>query len=87
MPRTRFDRCAAPKRPAPDYPRELILGRMIASEVDVEKMAASMGVSAATLYRRRSQPSAFWTLGELIGACRYLGIEQEDLRSAIRYSV
>lgn len=87
MPRTRLDRYSAPKRPPVDYPKALILERMEAQDVGPDAMASALGVSRSTWFQRRSQHTSLWTLGELIRACAFLGIDPEDFRSAIRYRV
>lgn len=85
MPRTRFDRYAAPKRPATDRPKALILERMQAGNIGGKQMADALGVSPSTWTNRKQQHTDLWPLGELLKACEFLGVELEDLRSAIRY--
>lgn len=88
MPRTHLtEKFSAPKRPAPGYPKALILERIEAQNVTPEAMAQAMGVSRSTWFQRRKQPTALWTLGELLKACAFLGVDPDELRSAIRYRV
>ena len=88
MPRTKLcDKYSAPKRPAPDYPKALILERMDAQRVTPDDMARALGLSRSTWFMRRKQNTAEWPLGDLIKACRFLGVHPDDLRAAIRYTV
>ena len=88
MPRTHLgDKYSRPKRPAPDYPKALILERMEAQDVSPEAMASAMGISRSTWFQRRKQPTSLWTLGELLKACAFLGVDPDALRSAISYKV
>ena len=88
MPRTLLgDKYSPPKapRPKPDYIKALILERCAALGVDSMELAKAMGVSRTTLYERRRQPTRNWTFAEILDACRFLGVDLEDLRAAIRY--
>ena len=87
MPRTRFDQYAKPARPAPDYLKALILERMDVLKIDGAQMAEALGVSRNTFQHRKKQPTTEWSLGELLKAAAFLGIDPEDFRSAIRYRV
>ena len=87
MPRTRLDKYAAPKRQPLDLPKALILERIVSLGVGSGEIAKALNISEATFSRRRRQPSSEWTLGEIISACVFLGIDPADLRSAIRYKV
>lgn len=87
MPRTRLDRYSAPKRPAIDRPKSLILERVNALGKSAEDMAQALGISKNTWFARLRQPTERWPLGQILKACQYLGVEPEDLRAAIRYSV
>lgn len=64
--------------------KELIVGRFDTCNIQVEELAAAMGVKRATAYRRLNQPVEEWTYGEIIGACRLLSITTEELRERIR---
>jgi DNA-binding Xre family transcriptional regulator len=88
MPRTHLtEKFSTPKRPAPDYPKALILERCASQHITNDQMAAALGVSANTWSRRKSQHTELWPLGELLKACAFLGVDLDDLRAAIRYSV
>ena len=87
MPKTRFDRYAQPSRPAPDPLKALILERMQALRLHAPEVASAIGVSTNTFFSRMRKPTSDWPLGQLIKAAVFLGIDQEDFRSAIRYSV
>jgi DNA-binding Xre family transcriptional regulator len=60
----------------------LLYGAMETEGVQKRDVAAALGMTTATLLRRRKSPLDF-TLGELQKACRTLHIPIEDLRSAI----
>ncbi|MBR5094120.1 MAG: hypothetical protein IK095_03410 [Oscillospiraceae bacterium] len=86
MPRTHLgDLYSRPRRPPVDRPKALILERLAALSETTETMAAALDVSPSTWQRRMSKPTTAWTLGELLAACRHLGIDLEELRQAIRY--
>ena len=87
MPRTRLERFSAPKRPATDWPKSLILERVNALGKNADDMSQALGVSRNTWFARLRQPTTDWPFGQIIKACQYLGVEPEDLRQAIRYSV
>lgn len=87
MPRTRLDLYSAPKRPAIDRPKSLILERVNALGKTPDDMAQALGVSRNTWFTRLRQPTESWPFGQILKACQYLGVEPEDLRQAIRYSV
>jgi hypothetical protein len=87
MPRTRFDRYAAPKRPDADPIKAVILERMHALGIRNHMMARAMLISEGAWYARKKAPTTEWTLGELIRAATYLGIEPEELREGIRYRI
>lgn len=87
MPRTRLDRYSAPKRPATDRPKAMILERVNALGKSADDMAQALGVSKNTWFARLRQPTEHWPFGQLIAACQFLGVEPEELRAAIRYKV
>ena len=90
MPRTRLAEQFAPKTPpAPpvDHIKALLLERIQASGQSAEQMADAIGCSRSKWYELRSRPTTEWTLGELLAACRHLGVEPDELRAAIRYRV
>ena len=60
----------------------LLYGAMETEGVQKRDVAAALGMTTATLLRRRKSPLDF-TLGELQKACRKLHIPIEDLRAAI----
>lgn len=61
---------------------ELLYGAMEREGLQKRDVAAALGMTTATLLRRRKSPLDF-TLGELQKACRTLHIPIDDLRSAI----
>lgn len=61
---------------------ELLYGAMEREGLQRRDVAAALGMTTATLLRRRKSPLDF-TLGELQKACRTLHIPIDDLRSAI----
>ena len=61
---------------------ELLYGAMEREGLQKRDVAAALGMTTATLLRRRKSPLDF-TLGELQKACRKLHIPIDDLRSAI----
>ena len=65
--------------------RDLLKNASAALSETTETMAAALDVSPSTWQRRMSKPTTAWTLGELLAACRHLGIDLEELRQAIRY--
>ena len=87
MPRTNLDTYAAPKRPATDYPKALILERINSLGKNADDMSKALGISRNTWFTRLRQNTELWTFGELIRACQFLGVEPDDLRAAIRYRV
>lgn len=90
MPRTRLGEQFAPKTPpAPpvDHIKALILERIHARNESGEQMAAALNCSRSKWYELRSRPTTDWTLGELLAACKHLGVEPDELRAAIRYRV
>ena len=60
----------------------LLYGAMETEGVQKRDVAAALGMTTATLLRRKKSPLDF-TLGELQKACRALHIPIDDLRSAI----
>ena len=86
MPRTHLDKFSR-KRPPADYPKALILERVAALDISPDDIAAALGVSRNTWFTRLKQPTTSWPFGQLIAACKILGVEPEDLRQAIRYKV
>lgn len=60
----------------------LLYGAMEAEGVQKRDMAVALGITTATLLRRKKNPLDF-TLGELQKACRKLHIPIEELRAAI----
>ena len=65
MPRTRFDKLAAPKR---DPIKATILERKDATDTSLEAMAAALGVSVATLSRMLAKHTDAWPLGQINGS-------------------
>lgn len=61
---------------------ELLYGAMEREGLQKRDVAAALGMTTATLLRRKKSPLDF-TLGELQKACRTLHIPIDDLRSAI----
>lgn len=61
---------------------ELLYGAMEREGLQRRDVAAALGMTTATLLRRRKSPLDF-TLGELQKACRKLHIPIEDFRAAI----
>lgn len=61
---------------------ELLYGAMEREGLQKRDIAAALGMTTATLLRRKKNPLDF-TLGELQKACRTLHIPIDDLRSAI----
>ena len=61
---------------------ELLYGAMEREGLRKRDVAAALGMTTATLLRRKKSPLDF-TLGELQKACRTLHIPIDDLRSAI----
>ena len=83
MPRTRLDRFSKPR---PDLVKALILERCAAHPPGFyEELAAGMGISIPTWFKRKRQPTSEWPLGEVLAACRMLDVDLADLRAAIRY--
>lgn len=60
----------------------LLYGAMETEGVQKQDVAAAMGITTATLLRRKKNPLDF-TVRELQKACRALHIPIDDLRSAI----
>ena len=60
----------------------LVFGEMCANDTKCHELAKALGMSTATLHRRKKDPDTF-TLGELKAASRFLHIPIEDMRSAI----
>lgn len=60
----------------------LLYGAMEAEGVQKRDMAVALGITTATLLRRKKNPLDF-TVRELQKACRELHIPIEDLRAAI----
>lgn len=60
----------------------LLYGAMETEGVQKQDVAAAMGMTTATLLRRKKNPLDF-TVRELQKACRTLHIPIDDLRSAI----
>lgn len=60
----------------------LLYGAMETAGVQKQELAAAMGITTATLLRRKKDPLDF-TVRELQKACRALHIPIDDLRSAI----
>lgn len=87
MPRTRLDRFSKPKAPDADPIKGMILERMQALKIRNHMMARAMLISEGAWYARKKAPTTEWTLGELIRAATYLGIEPEELREGIRYRI
>jgi hypothetical protein len=87
MPRTRLDRFSKPKAPDADPIKALILERMQALGIRNHMMAQAMLISEGSWYARKKAPTTEWTLGELIRAATYLGIEPDQLREGIRYRI
>lgn len=82
MPKTRL--AADIRRKKCDPLKELIIGRATAYGLRDEDLAAAMGISPATLSRRKKQTTNEWTWGEIVSACRALDITTEELRPAVR---
>lgn len=61
---------------------ELLYGAMEREGLQKRDIATALGMTTATLLRRKKNPLDF-TLGELQKACRKLHIPIEDLRAAI----
>lgn len=61
---------------------ELLYGAMEREGLQKRDVAAALGMTTATLLRRKKSPLDF-TLGELQKACRTLHIPIDNLRSAI----
>ena len=59
----------------------LIRGTMAATDVEHEEVASEAGVGNSTLYNRFKRPEDF-TVGELLGIAKILGIPKEDLFAA-----
>lgn len=70
------------KNPTEDKIVTLLYGAMETEGVQKQDVAAALGMTTATLLRRKKNPLDF-TLGELQKACRKLHIPIEDLRAAI----
>ena len=70
------------KNPTEDKIVTLLYGAMETEGVQKQNVAAALGMTTATLLRRKKNPLDF-TLGELQKACRKLHIPIEDLRAAI----
>ena len=64
---------------------EMISGRVAVSGADMNKLAEAMGVKRTTAYARLHQPIEEWTVGQLLGACRFLNIPVDELRPRISY--
>ena len=64
--------------------KELIAGRLATSSVTTEELAEAIGVSDQTIRNRMKQPIEQWPYGQIIKACRYLGISTEELREKVR---
>ena len=86
MPRTHLDKFSR-KRPPADYPKALILERINSLGKNADDMSKALGISRNTWFTRLRQNTEQWPFGQLITACQYLGVEPDDLRQAIRYSV
>ena len=81
MPRTRFDKLAAPKR---DPIKATILERKDATDTSLEAMADALGVSVATLSRMLAKHTDAWPLGQINRLYRFFKLDAADLREDIR---
>lgn len=70
------------KNPTEDKIVTLLYGAMETEGLQKRDVASALGMTTATLLRRKKSPLDF-TLGELQKACRKLHIPIEDLRAAI----
>ncbi len=85
MPRTKLgDHVKASKR-KPISISEMIAGRVTFLDVNMDRLAEAMGCKRTTAYVRLKQPVEQWSVGEVIGACRFLNIPPEELREKIDY--
>ena len=84
MPRSHFEQHAKllknPRQPI----LEMIVGRMATTDIPIEELSKAMGVKRATAYTRLKQPIEEWPYGQVIAACRCLGITSEELREKVR---
>ena len=84
MPKSHFCTYAAElKRPRQPI-LEMIAGRIAVADIPVEELAEAMGCKRATAYARLKQPIEEWPFGQVIAACRCLGITSDELREKIR---
>ena len=81
MPRSRFDKLAAPKR---DPIKATILERKDATDTSLEAMAAARGVSVATRSRMLAKHTDAWPLGQIKRLYRFFKLDAADLREDIR---
>ena len=79
MPRTRFD--PKPKR---DPLGELIFGVASNQDRTNAELAEKLDVCVNTILSRKKQPDSL-TIAEAKKLCKFLGIEAEELRAAIRF--
>lgn len=86
MPRTKLGELySPPKHPPVDHVKALVLERAAVLGRSPDELAAGMGVSRATWFARKRQPSAEWPLGELLAICRSLDVDIDELRGAVKY--
>lgn len=84
MPRTHFETHAKllknPRQPI----LEMIKGRFVTSDIPVEELSEAMGLKKTATYKRLKQPIEEWPYGQIIAACRCLGITTEELREKVK---
>lgn len=81
MPRTRFDKFAAPKR---DPVKATILERKAATGSSVEDLAKALGVSVSTATRLLAKSSDDWSLGQIKRLYRFFKLDAAALREDVR---
>ena len=85
MPRTKLGDHVKKMNRKPISIPEMIVGRVTVLDVSMDKLAEAMGCKRTTAYARMHQPVEQWSVGEVIGACRFLNIPPEELRERIDY--
>lgn len=86
MPATRLTKkYCAPKTPAYDPLKGLILERMKTMKITAEDMSRVMHVHPNTARNRLKESLREWRYGEIIDLCVYLEDPLEELRAAVRY--
>lgn len=86
MPATRLTKkYCAPKTPAYDPLKGLILERMKTMKLTAEDISRVMNVHPNTARTRLKESLREWRYGEIIDLCVYLDVHLEELRSAVRY--